>query len=65
MCPIYEYKCDECDDVAEEMTNDREKRISKCHKCGAESTKIMSVAGWDIKGGGVYRTGPPAPTKKV
>jgi putative FmdB family regulatory protein len=62
--PIFEFKCMLCDDISEEITSDREKVDSVCPKCGALSNKIMSVVGWDIKGGGVYRTCPPATIPK-
>jgi len=61
---IYEFQCNECKMIFEEITSDRELRTTKCHNCGGVAVKIMSPAGWDIKGGGVYRSGPPAPTKK-
>jgi len=62
--PLYEYQCSVCNCIKEEFTNDREQKTSICEECGHVSIKIMSTFGWDIKGGGAYRTGPPAPIKE-
>lgn len=63
--PMFEFECTQCSTVVEEITNDRELKFSTCNVCGGVSQKIMSAAGWDIKGGGVYRHGPPETTTET
>lgn len=57
--PMYEFQCVACSAVTEEIVSDRNTREIECPECKEVSKKIMSAAGWDIKGGGVYRHNPP------
>ena len=59
--PIFEFECQQCATVSEEIISDRECKHSTCEICGGVSNKIMSVAGWELKGGGVYRATAPTP----
>ena len=60
--PLFEFECTECGTIEEEIVNDRNIKLSTCSVCSGVSKKIMSAAGWDIKGGGVYRSNAPSPT---
>jgi len=52
--PIYEYKCESCDHQFEKLV-----RISAdappCEVCGAKVKKLVSAAGFILKGGGWYK----------
>jgi len=52
--PIYEYKCDHCDHQFEKLM-----RISAdappCENCGKDVRKLVSAAGFILKGGGWYK----------
>ena len=61
---MFEFECTQCSTVHEEITNDRELAHINCDVCGGVATKIMSVAGWDLKGGGVYRSSHPSTYKE-
>ena len=50
--PTYEYLCDTCGEVMEEMHSIKDiPQTAKC-KCGCEAHKIMSASNWILKGPG-------------
>jgi putative FmdB family regulatory protein len=55
--PIYEYRCDACgheDEIIQKISDDP---ITVCPECGAEAfKKLISAAGFRLKGGGWYET---------
>lgn len=69
--PIYEYRCDSCGFQKEHMQKMSDTPISTCPSCGQETyTKLLSAAGFQLKGSGWYATdfknsgAKPAPAAK-
>jgi putative FmdB family regulatory protein len=55
--PIYEYRCGECGYQKEYMQRMSDALLTDCPKCGKRSlTKLMSAAGFQLKGTGWYAT---------
>jgi putative FmdB family regulatory protein len=55
--PIYEYRCAACNHELEALQKLSEAPLRTCPKCGKESlTKLVSVAGFQLKGSGWYAT---------
>jgi len=55
--PIYEYECRECSHRLEKLQKMSDAPLTRCPECGKESlTKLVSAAGFRLKGGGWYET---------
>jgi putative FmdB family regulatory protein len=55
--PIYEYRCGECKHQEEHLQKISEKPLSKCPACGKKAyKKLLSAAGFQLKGSGWYAT---------
>ena len=55
--PIYEYKCDECDHELEKLQKMSDDALTECPECGKSSLrKLISAAGFRLKGSGWYET---------
>jgi putative FmdB family regulatory protein len=55
--PIYEYRCGECGYQKEYMQRMSDALLTDCPKCGKSSLiKLMSAAGFQLKGTGWYAT---------
>src|SRR3954467_8009841 len=55
--PIYEYRCDECAHQEERLQKISERPLSKCPACGKKAyKKLLSAAGFQLKGSGWYAT---------
>ena len=55
--PIYEYQCRECSHRLEKLQKMSDAPLTQCPECGRESlTKLVSAAGFRLKGGGWYET---------
>lgn len=55
--PIYEYRCTSCGFQQEYLQKATEAPLSVCPECGAETfTKLLSAAGFQLKGSGWYAT---------
>ncbi len=52
--PIYEYRCQDCQQTFEEWQKDFVDRQVPCPVCGAKSERIMSSTSFVLKGGGWY-----------
>lgn len=56
--PIYEYKCTSCGKVTEVMESiNSQNKEKECPACSGKAEKIMSVSGFQLKGGGWYNQG--------
>jgi len=53
--PIYEYKCDKCQEVTEEAQKFTDKPLTTC-ECGGRLTKLISRSSFKLKGSGWYET---------
>jgi putative FmdB family regulatory protein len=55
--PIYEYRCNECGHQEEHLQKISEKPLAKCPACGKKAyKKLLSAAGFQLKGSGWYAT---------
>ncbi|QSA97080.1 FmdB family zinc ribbon protein [Methylococcus sp. EFPC2] len=55
--PIYEYQCKSCGHELEAIQKISEEPLKFCPECGKEElTKLVSAAGFRLKGGGWYET---------
>jgi len=55
--PIYEYRCEECGHQEEHLQKVSERPLSKCPACGKKAyKKLLSAAGFQLKGSGWYAT---------
>jgi putative FmdB family regulatory protein len=66
--PIYEYRCDSCGFQKEHLQKMSDAPLSDCPACGQASyVKLVSAAGFQLKGTGWYATdfkgGTPAAAK--
>ncbi|HEX4927304.1 MAG TPA: FmdB family zinc ribbon protein [Burkholderiales bacterium] len=63
--PIYEYRCSECGHQAEVLQKISEAPLTVCTACGKPAfTKLLSAAGFQLKGSGWYATDFKGPAKK-
>jgi putative FmdB family regulatory protein len=55
--PIYEYQCKSCGHELEAFQKHSDDPLKECPSCGdLELTKLISAAGFRLKGGGWYET---------
>ena len=55
--PIYEYRCDACGSQKEHLQKMSDSQLTTCPACGQESySKLLSAAGFQLKGSGWYAT---------
>lgn len=55
--PIYEYRCDACGFQKEFLQKMSDPTLSVCPECKQEKfTKMLSAAGFQLKGSGYYAT---------
>ena len=55
--PIYEYRCENCGHQADHLQKVSEKPLAKCPACGKKAyKKLLSAAGFQLKGSGWYAT---------
>lgn len=55
--PIYEYQCDSCGHELEKLQRMSENPLRDCPDCGeAELKRLVSAAGFRLKGAGWYET---------
>ena len=55
--PIYEYRCESCGHELEAMRKFTDAALKKCPACGKSTlTKLVSAAGFQLKGSGWYAT---------
>ena len=56
--PIYEYKCEVCDEITEEFDKITSTiKTIECSFCGKSSIRIMSLGSFHLKGAGWYKDG--------
>jgi len=55
--PIYEYRCNACGHELEKLQRMSDQPLTDCPDCGAaEMQRLVSAAGFRLKGGGWYET---------
>ena len=63
--PFYEYRCKACGHEFEAMQKMSDAALADCPECGkAELQKLVSAAGFRLKGGGWYETDFKSGSKK-
>jgi len=62
--PLYEYKCEACGLKFEVRQKFSDQPISDCRECGGSVKKLISQAGFALKGQGWYQQGYSAPAGK-
>jgi len=55
--PVYEYQCQSCNLVFEAMQKFSDAPLTECRECGGPVKKLISQAGFALKGGGWYQQG--------
>ncbi len=55
--PLYEYQCEACGLVFEARQKFSDAPLSSCRECGGKVEKLISRAGFSLKGGGWYDQG--------
>ena len=64
--PIYEYRCDSCGFQKEHLQKMSDPQLTTCPECGQESySKLLSAAGFQLKGNGWYATDFKGGSKKA
>jgi putative FmdB family regulatory protein len=55
--PIYEYQCSACEERSDVLRKISDEPLIKCPKCGEDAlSKLVSAAGFRLKGNGWYET---------
>jgi len=62
--PIYEYQCTKCGDRFEAFQKMSDASIKKCKKCKGKVERLISPAGFVLKGSGWYVTDYPSESRK-
>jgi putative FmdB family regulatory protein len=64
--PIYEYKCEKCNEVFERWSNKiRDGEWTEfCTHCGGVGKRIISLSSFQLKGEGWYKDGYEKPSEK-
>lgn len=59
--PIYEYQCEKCKKHHEVTQKITDAPLTKCPECKGKLKKLISLAGFQLKGGGWYKDGYSSP----
>jgi putative FmdB family regulatory protein len=62
--PIYEYRCSACGHKFELIQRFSDPPRAECPRCGGEAHRIISLAGFVLKGSGWYITDYPSEARK-
>jgi putative FmdB family regulatory protein len=63
--PIYEYKCEQCNERHEIIQRYSEDPLEHCPKCGGAMKKLISSPAIQFKGSGFYKTDYPSSTSSA
>ena len=61
--PMYEYRCESCDNQFELRQKFSDPPATECPQCGGPVSKLISSAAFALKGGGWHSEGYGAPAK--
>jgi putative FmdB family regulatory protein len=62
--PIYEYKCEKCNEQFEVIQKFSDDPLTECKSCGGELKKLITNTSFVLKGGGWYVTDYPSSDRK-
>lgn len=62
--PIYEYECYKCGERFEVVQKITDKPLTTCRKCSGTLRKVLSPAGFVLKGSGWHITDYPSEARK-
>jgi len=54
--PLYEYRCESCEQVIEVLQKFSDEPLSECRTCGGRLERLLSPPGLQFKGTGWYIT---------
>ncbi len=54
--PLYEYRCESCDQVIEVLQKFSDEPLKECRTCGGKLERLLSPPGLQFKGTGWYIT---------
>lgn len=54
--PIYEYRCEECNNIFELLESFNAEPVKRCVECGGEARRVISNSSFILKGSGWYLT---------
>ena len=60
--PLYEYQCEACGLIFEARQKFSDAPLENCRECDGKVNKLISQAGFALKGGGWYDQGYSAPS---
>ncbi len=55
--PIYEYECEQCQQITESWQHLNDAPLAACPKCQGRVKKLISHSSFQLKGGGWYADG--------
>jgi len=55
--PVYEYECQECEDIIEIWQSLSDDPMNTCPSCRGSLKKIISMSSFQLKGGGWFADG--------
>jgi len=55
--PIYEYQCQECNNIVEALQAISDAPLTTCPDCSGTMNKLISQSSFQLKGGGWYSDG--------
>lgn len=61
--PVYEYQCEACNHAFEARQKFSDEPLTDCPACGGQVKKLISRAGFALKGSGWYQQGYSAAEK--
>lgn len=62
--PVYEYKCEACNEQFEVMQKITDAPLTECSSCGGELKKLITNTSFVLKGSGWYVTDYPSAERK-
>jgi putative FmdB family regulatory protein len=54
--PLYDFKCNKCDHIFEELVSTSETNDPLCPECKSETEKLIGLSSFRLKGEGWYAT---------
>ena len=52
--PLYEYRCEKCEDISETIQNFSDPPLTACEACGGKLERLLSPSAIQFKGSGWY-----------